>query len=733
VGHYHGGRVSMVRAAAPSSASPNCSALHGLLAPSSIAILGASPDVTKIRGLLLQVLRQNGYPGRIYPVNPNHARIDGLDCYPRIGAIGEPVELAVLAIPAAEIPSALEACAHAGVRYAVIIASGFAEEGGSQNKLQDRVTEIAHRSGIRICGPNTEGFHNEIANVSATFSPAIDHGRAAEPIMAASRRIGIVAQSGGIAFSLYHRGRAQGLSFSYVVSTGNEADLTLADFLDHMIGDDATDVVLLFLETVRDPRTFLAAAQRALDQRKPIIAVKVGRSSAGARAALSHTASMTGWDAAYEAVFRTFGIIGASDPDEAIAIAAALTSTSVPAGPRTCVLTVSGGAGAWAADTLASRGLELPELSRGLQQTIRSLIPSYGSARNPVDITAQAVHTGAFLQTIELLTASEEVDTIVVVASMARETRVPFDTAALGRVIKRGRKPILFYSYTLPSPIARKSMAEAGAVIFTGLAAIGGAVQELVGRARVTPPLPMSGAAVPAKLRKRLREAAGTLTEHQSKAILAQYGVRVAPGVLVRNRDELDEAARAIGYPLALKVQSPDLPHKTEVGGVRLNIANAAALRVAYEEVISALAGRAPCARLDGVRLEPMAPAGIEIIVGVIRDELFGPVLMVGAGGVATELFKDVAYRLAPVDRRGALEILACLRIKTVLEGVRGAKRADIQALAHLIARISAFAAACRDSVREIELNPVLVHAAGKGCSVVDALIVLEPILLPEA
>ena len=731
MGHHHGGRVSAVRGAAPSSASR--SALHGLLAPASIAILGASPDATKIRGLLLQVLRKNGYPGRIYPVNPNHARIDGLDCYPRVGAIGEPVELALLAIPAAEIPSALEACAHAGVRYAVIIASGFAEEGGPQSKLQQRVTEIARRFGIRICGPNTEGFHNEIGNVSATFSPAIDHGRAAEPIIATSRRIGVVAQSGGIAFSLYHRGRAQGLSFSYVVSTGNEADLTLADFLDYMIGDDATDAVLLFLETVRDPQTFLTAAQRALDQRKPIIAVKVGRSSAGARAALSHTASMTGWDAAYEAVFKTFGIIVASDPDEAIAIAGAVTSAPVPAGARACVVTVSGGAGAWTADTLAACGLELPELSRGLQQTIRSLIPSYGSARNPVDITAQAVHTGAFLQTIELLSTCEEVDIIVVVASMARETRVPFDTAALGRVIKSSRKAILFYSYTLPSPIARKSMAEAGAVIFTGLASIGRAVHELARRGRVTQPLPISSAAVPTKLRNRLREATGTLTEHQSKAILAQYGVRVAPGILVRNRDELDEAVRAIGFPLALKVQSPDLPHKTEVGGVRLNIADAATLRVAYEEVISALAVRAPCARLDGVRLEPMAPAGIEIIVGVIRDELFGPVLMVGAGGVATELFRDVAYRLAPVDRRGALELLASLRIKALLEGVRGAKRADFQALAHLIARISSLAVACRDRVREIELNPVLVHAAGKGCSVVDALIVLEPTLPPEA
>jgi acetate---CoA ligase (ADP-forming) len=725
--------VSAVRAAIDPSSCPLRSVLQGLLAPASIAILGASPDSTKIRGTLLQLLRKNGYPGRIYPVNPSHTQIDGLDCYPRIDAVGEPVDLALLAIPAAQIPNALEACARAGVRYAVIITSGFAEAEGPQSELQHRVTEIARRFGIRICGPNTEGFHNEIANVSATFSPAVDHGREAEPIVASSRRIGIVAQSGGIGFSLYHRGRAQGLSFSYVVSTGNEADLTLADFLEYMIADDATAAVLMFLETVRDPQTFLAAAARALDQKKPIIAVKVGRSSVGARAAFSHTASMTGWDAAYEAVFKTLGIVVASDPDEAIAIAAALTSAPVPAGTRTCVVTVSGGAGAWAADTLASRGLDLPELSSGLQQAIRSLIPAYGSPRNPVDITAQAVHTGAFLQTIELLSQCEEVDIIVVVTSMARETRVPLDTVALGRIIKISRKPILFYSYTLPSKIARKTMAEAGVVIFTGLASMGRAVYELVLRARVTPLAPVSVDAAPVKLLKRLRGAAGTLTEHQSKAILAQYGVRMAPGVLVRDPDQLGEAARAVGYPLALKVQSSDLPHKTEVGGVRLNIRDPAALRAAYEEVMSAPAIRAPQVKIDGVRLEPMAPAGIEIIVGVIRDDLFGPVLMVGAGGVATELFKDVAYRLAPVDRGRALEMLAGLRIKTLLEGVRGAPRADVQALVRLIVRISAFAVACRETVREIELNPVIVHAPGAGCSVVDALIVLEPAVPLEA
>jgi len=416
-----------------------------------------------------------------------------------------------------------------------------------------------------------------------------------------------------------------------------------------------------------------------------------------------------------------------TDPDEAVGILAALTTAPVPRGARACVVTSSGGAGAWAADTLAAAGLELPELTPELQAAIRALIPSYGSARNPVDITAQIVHTGALLRVIELLERSEEIDVIVAVSSMARETRVPIDTAALKRIIENGAKPILFYSYTLPSVVARKTMAEAGVVVFTGLAALGRSVRELVRRAGVRPATRVDVPEPSGPLRQMLRRASGTLTEHQSKAIIAAYGVDVLPGVLVRGMADLEAAARSVGYPLALKIQSRDIPHKTEAGGVRLNVADQTALETAYEAVIGAAAARAPAAAIDGVLIEPMAKPGIEVIVGVVRDEVFGPVLMVGGGGATAELFQDVCYRLAPVDEREAREMLAELRVKALLDGFRGAPRADVDALAILIARVSAFAVACRDVVREIELNPVIVHAGRGGCSIADALIALEP------
>src|SRR5436305_2333267 len=414
--------------------------LDFFFAPQSIAIIGASPDPKKIRGLLQSMLQKNGYPGKLYPVNPSYEEIAGVRCFPSISAIGEPVDLALIAIPAAGVPQSLEECARAGVRNAVIISSGFAEEGGSSADLQRDIAALARRTGMRISGPNAEGFYNEIDRVAATFSPAVDVKPGAARHVVTTRRIGIVAQSGGIGFALYNRGRAMGLSFSYVVSTGNEVDLGIGDFLDHMVRDDATDVIMLFLESVREPQTFLKAAEESARIGKPIIVAKIGKSEAGERAAASHTASMTGWSAAYRAVFAKYGFIEAHDPEEAVAVAAALTSAPLPKGGRAVVVTASGGAGAWAADVLATNRLAVPELSAELQAKIAALIPSYGSARNPVDVTAQAIQTGGLQKTIELLNAADEIDLIVLFVSLASEHRVLFDLEAMRSVVESRRK-----------------------------------------------------------------------------------------------------------------------------------------------------------------------------------------------------------------------------------------------------------------------------------------------------
>src|SRR6478736_5051794 len=458
--------------------------LDTFFAPDSIALIGASRDQEKIPGRLLSMLRKNEFPGKIYPVNPNYGDIDGLKCYASIADVGQPIDLAIVIIPAKAVLGALKQCAAAGVRNAVIISSGFAEEGGDSAAMQDAIAELAKKTGMRISGPNAEGFYSEAQRVAATFSPTVDVKPNEPRLIAAERRIGIVAQSGGIGFAIYHRARALGLALSYVISAGNESDLGAGEFFEYMVQDTATDVILLFIEGIRDVDKFLAAARRAAEIGKPVIVTKVGRSGAGERAAASHTASMAGWSAAYDAVFAKYGFIVSNDLDEAVTIAAVLTTNPFPKGDRIAVLTVSGGGGIWGADTVSMQGLKVPELSQAVQAQIRQWMPSYGAAGNPIDVTAQGVSSGGLQKTIDLLDASDEVDAILVVLSLSSEVRMWFKEAELKPVISAQHKPVVFYSYTLPSDFARTELAASGAVVLSGLTHAGVAMRRMVERAR---------------------------------------------------------------------------------------------------------------------------------------------------------------------------------------------------------------------------------------------------------
>src|SRR6201989_2607775 len=400
--------------------------LDSFFAPQSIALIGASRDQEKIPGRLLAMLRKNGYPGAIYPINPHYPEIDALTGYKAIGEIGAPIDLAVVIIPARAVVGALEECAAAGVKNAVIISSGFAEEGGDSAGMQDPILAIAKRTGMRISGPNAEGFMSEVQKVAATFSPTVDVKPGYVPLVATRRRVAIVAQSGGIGFAIKHRAKALGVAISYCVSAGNEADLGAGEFLDYMVQDPSTDVILLFIEGIRDVDKFLVAARRAAEIGKPVIVTKVGRSGAGERAAASHTASMAGWSAAYDAVFAKYGFIVSNDLDEAVTIAALLTTSPLPKGNRVGVVTVSGGGGIWAADTVSMQGLQVPELPAPMQAEIKKLLPSYGTARNPIDVTAQGVLSGGLQKSIELLDASGDIDAILVVLSLSSDTRMQF-------------------------------------------------------------------------------------------------------------------------------------------------------------------------------------------------------------------------------------------------------------------------------------------------------------------
>jgi acyl-CoA synthetase (NDP forming) len=697
--------------------------LDSFFAPASIALIGASRDQEKIPGRLLSMLRKNEYPGNIYPINPNYSDIDGLKCFKTIAEVGAPIDLAVIIIPARAVVGALEECAAVGVKNCVIISSGFAEEGGDSAAMQDRIVEIARRTGMRISGPNAEGFMSEVQKVAATFSPTVDVKPGHVPLVATKKRIAVVAQSGGIGFAIKHRAKAIGVAISYCVSAGNESDLGAGEFLEYMVQDASTDVILLFIEGIRDVDKFLAAARRAAEVGKPVIVTKVGRSGAGQRAAASHTASMAGWSAAYDAVFAKYGFIVSNDLDEAVAIAAVLASNPLPKGDRVAVLTVSGGAGIWGADTVSMQGLQVPALSAGIQSQIKQWMPSYGAAGNPVDVTAQGVSSGGLQKSIELFAQSNEVDATLVVLSLSSDVRMPFKEAELKPVIAAQNKPIVFYSYTLPSDFARRELAKSGVVALSGLTHVGVAMRRLLEYSRFRLAPEAKAASLPTSdLSAHLQ--APKLSEADSKALLREAGIALPEEVLVTERDALDAAIARVGFPLVMKIQSPEIAHKSEVGGVRVGIATKGEAFSTYRDLLESAGKHRPIAKIQGVLVSPMAKKGVEIIIGTLLDATFGPMVMVGLGGITTELFRDVIYRPAPVSADEATSMLDELKAAPLLHGFRGAPKADVAALSKLIAEVSVLAARLRDKVSEMELNPVLVHPKGQGVTIVDALVV---------
>lgn len=704
--------------------------LDALLTPRSIAVIGASPDAQIIRGKLQHVLQARGFPGRLYPVSRSHAVVQGLRAYPSVADIPEAVDLAIIVVPAAAVPGATEECGRAGAKAAYIISSGFAEEAGSTGPaLQEAVRDTAQRYDMAVCGPNAEGFFNAPAGIVATFSPAVeDYERPMLPRVEKGRRLAVVAQSGGVGFAFFHRGRPKQLRFDFVISTGNEAVLDSFALVEHLVEEDKADIVLMYLEGVKAPRTFLRAAAKAADRGKPVIVAKMGRSEVGQRAAASHTAALAGADSTYDALFRRYGVIRADDMDGMLDIAAALSFCPLPRDARVAVMSGSGGAGVWMADTLAMHGLDVPPLDAPTRQEIEALIPSFGSAANPVDLTAAAIYRVGYARVVEILQRSPVIDAVVVVGSLPNTHRLRLERETFARVAAHPEKPVLFCAYTLAAPEAVALGAEVGLPIYTSMPNCARALRAMVDHRRF-----LDGwqrrEAVPApdpdpRLREGLRRMGRVLCEYEAKDLLAAYDVPRLPESLETDAEAAAAAAARLGFPVALKIQSPDLVHKTEVGGVVLNLQTPESVRAAFREVLDRGLASRPEAELRGVLVQKMAPSGQEIILGISRDPDFGPMLMVGLGGIHVEVLRDVAFAPVPLSETEARSLLAGLKGAKLLHGVRGAPPADVPALVALMVKVSRLAAEFADEIDEIDLNPVLVHPVGYGLTVVDALVV---------
>ena len=711
--------------------------LDALFRPRAIALVGASPDRTIIRGRIVEAVTLHGFDGPLHAVSRSHREIAGIPCHPSVEALPGPVDLAIVTIPAEHVAATLRSCGKKGVKAAIVISSGFGEERGEAGAARQRaISDIAREFDMAVLGPNAEGFLNSRMPLAATFSPAVVHvENGLRPEGSRGRGIAVVSQSGGVGFSFFHRGRPKALDFSYVVSTGNEATLNAMDVAAWLVEDTETAVVLAFLEGVRAPEKLIRVAGRAAELGKPLVFAKIGRSEAAAAAAASHTASLAGTARSYDAVFRRHGILPGEDQEHMVDVGAAFAffSDRLPKGTRVGILTPSGGAGAWLADVCEHHGLSVPVLDARTRAAIDRMLPAYGASRNPVDVTAQVIFTVGYAPPLELLASAPGIDAVLVAGSLSHTRYIARDFENLVRIGESVDKPVIFCGYTRADPHAVELLARAGFPCTTSMA---NAAKALRAMNEYREFLDRYGGVAPRtvepdeSLVQALSDAAAgaVMCEHDAKTLLAAHGIDgIPPGDLALDAGGAARIAGEIGGSVAMKVQADDLPHKSDSNAIALGVEGEAAVREAYGRIVENAREHAPSATVRGVRVERMAGPGVEMIIGVSRDPDFGPMIGVGLGGVLVELLDDFVLSPAPVDTAEAGRMLHELRGRRILDGVRGAPPADVDALVGLLVAVSELAAAAGDTLEALDLNPVIVHPRGEGVSVADASIVTRP------
>lgn len=693
------------------------SPISALLWPNSVTLVGASDDVTRIGGRPLRYLRESGFAGAVYPVNPKRETVQGVKAFPSVAALPEAPDVAILAVPAAATVQAVRECAERGVKAAIVFSAGFAETDEAGRAMQDEMVGIAHASGMRLLGPNCLGVFNSSIGFYGTFSAMLDSG------LVTPGPIGIVSQSGAYGSHLMYLARLRGLGMNYLVTTGNECDINVAEALRWMVEQPDVNVVMAYAEGVRDRDTFIEALEIARERRKAIVFMKVGRSEVGAHAVSSHTAALAGSDAVFDAVFRQYGVWRASTTAEQIDIAAACSRGVYPKSNSLGIFTMSGGFGIQMADDAEAAGLDVKPMPEKAQEELKALLP-YASPRNPVDATAQAV-TDLPLMTSFISAMLEKGDFGFFAGifgsgpaspSFSGKLRQALETAAVS-----SRDTIMALTMTAPDEIVRSYEDEAFIVAQDGSAlmkTLGAMVhfKESFDRAAGRKPDLSPG--------EKIALSGEPLSEREAKPILAKAGVTFPKEALIKPGDDAGVVSASVGFPVVLKISSPDIAHKTEIGGVIVGVKDEAEAREAAATIFARAREKRPDARIEGILVSPMISGGVEIIAGVVRDAAFGPVVMFGLGGVFVEVLKDVTFRVAPFDVAEAHRMIREIRGFAMLEGVRGAPPSDIDALAQMLSALSVFAAANADTVESIDLNPVRVMEKGKGVVALDALIV---------
>jgi acyl-CoA synthetase (NDP forming) len=693
---------------------PETRGLEALLRPRSVAILGASADVTRIGGRALRHLREVGFSGDIYPVNPGRSDVQGMRAWSTVDDLPAPADCAVVALPSAAVLPAIEACARKGVKAAAIFSAGFAEMGEEGARAQNAILDVARKAGMRLLGPNCLGLYNLHDRNFLSFSGVFDDVRGT------AGRLGLVSQSGGYAGEVVKSAREVGLDFGTWITTGNEADVGLGEAMRFLAGSDDVDVVVGYIEGVRDKASFFAALEAAHARRKPVVLLKVGRTEQGALAAASHTASLAGSDGVYDAVFKRFGAYRARTTEEMLDVAYAASCGRFPRGRRIAIVTNSGGIGVQAADFAADEQLDIPTASPELQERLIALSPN-GAVANPIDLTGQVANDPPmFAKALDAILESGEFD--MAYCNVGLIAGLPFIRDplldSLGTAARRHGDAALALSVTAPQDTV-DAYGEAGFICIREPARAIRALAALAQFAHVWDrPLP-SGA----EPQGFPQIAAGQkFSEKAAKALLAGIGIPAPAEFLMTDAASAEDAAASIAAPMAVKIVSPDILHKSDVGGVALGVAPAA-LEGEVARMLAQVSAAVPHAQIDGCLVSPMITGGVECIVGIHRDPILGPVVMFGLGGVTVELLGDVATRLAPVTMAEAHEMIRSIRSFPLLDGYRGRPKTDLDALGRAIVALSHLAIANADTITTLEINPLVVMGEGKGILALDAVI----------
>lgn len=699
--------------------------LSKLLDPRSIAVVGASSRTGSFGERTVRNLA--GFAGRLHLVNPRYDRLGDRPCHPSVGALPEVPDLVVAATPMEACEGVVADCVAAGAGALVLYAGGFAETGKPDRvALQRRLVAMAREGGVRLVGPNCIGLTDYVRRAEISFvavpRPATPPSRPA---------LGIVSQSGNLGFALAQSVES-GTQIGRVLTCGNSGDVDVADFVAALAEDPGCSAIALLFEGMSDPARLIEAAEIAWRHDKPVVVHKLGTGEQGAQAAMSHTGSLAGSDAVYRAAFARVGMVFSESFEGLLEMAAFLAKAPAPRASGVAVVSTSGGAAIMAADRAEVRGVPLPQPGPPAQAVLAARIPEFGSARNPCDVTAQVLNDPDSLRDcVGALMGDPAYGAVIVPNGFAYDVATP-RFRMMGELAAQHGKPacVVWTTQWLDGPGAREAEGEERVALFRSMdrcmAAIGAwqarDARRRAGTARGARLSPPDAKEVTA----RLLDGAGSevLTEREAKAVLAAYGVPVVRETLATDVEAAVAAAEAAGYPVVLKVESPALPHKTEAGVIRLGLRDAKAVRAAFAEVVANAGRAAPAARINGVLVQPMVPAGIEIVVGARRDPLFGPTVLVGMGGILVELLRDSVVALAPVDLAQARAMIGQLKGARLLSGFRNLPATDLELLAGFVQRVSELAADHQDRIAEIDVNPVI--CAGTRLVAVDALIALR-------